>query len=589
MIGGEKRPPSERPPSGRLAVDRRLLLILLLALLLRLVNVRFGLPDLLAADENFLVNHALGFGNGDLNPHFFNYPALQMYLLFAVYVVLYVAGRLMGAWGSGWDFAVAYFRDPTLLQTSGRLLTVLLGAATVWLVFRLAERWFGRAAALAAALVLAVSPLHVRHSQVIGTDVPMAFWAFLAVFLAARYLDKPAIKTLLAAGFVAGLAGAAKYPGLVAIAPVALAPFVAQTPAGAAPSGRSRHALAALAAALAGFAAGAPFTFLDWAGFRADMLFEMRHMKSGHLGMEGVPNGWGVHAVYSLPAIASHLCLLLAVVGIAAAVRSRPARALWLLLAPVAVYAVIGAQAVTFDRYALPLAPYVAVFAGLGVAGIARRGRGLRLAAALLLAAAVAPMLAACIRNSVSTCLRDTRTAARLSVNFALPEGESIALTNYGPQLPQTAESIQREQERVSERMQASGKAGGRQKSSAKFRLLDEAARGRKRYNVYFLDRMWRPGLAEDLVREGVTWAIIDYGMMGRYLRVPDKYPDPVAFYHSVRKKGRLVKTFAPEVHSFGPLSVSSPGPLIEVYRLRPPEAGKAAGARQHYGEHVQP
>ncbi len=574
---------------GRRAVDWPLLLILLIALLFRLVNVRFGLPDLLAADESFLVNHALGFGSGDLNPHFFNYPALQMYLLFALFGVVFVAGRLAGQWNGGWDFAVAYFRDPSLLQTAGRLLTVVLGTATVWLVFRLAERWFGRAAALAAALVLAVSPLHVRHSQVIGTDVPMAFWAFLAVFLAACYLDTPAIKTLLAAGFVAGLAGAAKYPGLVAIAPVALAPFVAQTPAGAAPSGRSRHALAALAAALAGFAAGAPFTFLDWAGFRADMLFEMRHMKSGHLGMEGVPNGWGVHAVYSLPAIASHLCLLLAVVGIAAAVRSRPARALWLLLAPVAVYAVIGAQAVTFDRYALPLAPYVAVFAGLGVAGIARRGRGLRLAAALLLAAAVAPMLAACIRNSVSTCLRDTRTAARLSVNFALPDGESIALTNYGPQLAQTAESIQREQARVSERMQSSGRTSGQQKSSAKFRLLDEAARGRKRYNVYFLDRMWRPGLAEDLVREGVSWAIVDYGMMGRYLRLPGKYPDPVAFYHSVRKKGRLVKTFAPEVHSFGPLSVSSPGPLIEVYRLRPPEAGKAAGARQHYGEHVQP
>lgn len=589
-MGGEKRPPSVGPPPGRLAVDRPLLLILLVALLFRLVNVRFGLPDLLAADEGFLVNHALGFGNGDLNPHFFNYPALQMYLLFAVYVVLYVAGRLLGAWGSGWEFAVAYFRDPTLLQTSGRLLTVLLGAATVWLVFRLAERWFGRSAALAAALVLAVSPLHVRHSQLIGTDVPMAFWAFLAVCLAARYLDKPAIKTLLAAGFVAGLAGAAKYPGLVAIAPVALAPFIAQTPAGAAPAtSRLRRALAAVAAALAGFAAGAPFTFLDWAGFRAGMLSEMRHMKTGHLGMEGAQNGWAVHAVFSLPAIASHLCLLLAVVGIVAAVRSRPARALWLLLAPVAVYIVIGAQAVLFDRYALPLAPYVALLAGAGVAAIARRGRGLRLAAVLLLAAAVAPMVLACVQNSVSTCLRDTRTAARLSVNFALPEGESIALTNYGPQLAQTAQSIQREQQRVSERMESSGSVGGRQKSSAKFRLINEAAEGRKRYNVYFLDRMWRPGLAEDLVREGVTWAIIDYGMMGRYLRVPAMYPHQVAFYHSVRKKGPPVRTFAPEVHSLGPLRFSSPGPLIEVYRLRPPQVGNAAGARQRSGEQVQP
>lgn len=574
---------------SRRAVDWPLLLILLIAFLFRLVNVRFGLPDLLAADEAFLVNHALGFGQGDLNPHFFNYPALQMYLLFALFGLVFAAGRLTGQWNGGWDFAVAHFRDPSLLQTAGRLLTVVLGAATVWLVFRLAERWFGRAAALAAALVLAVSPLHVRHSQVIGTDVPMAFWAFLAVLLAALYIDTLALRSLLAAGFVAGLAGSAKYPGLVAIAPVALAPFVARTPPGAATATRPRHALAAVAAALAGFAAGAPFTFLDWAGFRADMLSEMRHMKTGHLGLEDVHNGWAVHAVYSLPAIASHLCLLLAVVGVVAAVRARPARALWFLLAPVAVYSIIGAQAVTFDRYALPLAPYVAVFAGLGAANIASRGRGMRLPAVLLLAAAVAPMLAACIKNSVSTCLPDSRTAARLSVIFALPDGDSIAITNYGPQLAQTEESIQREQKRVSRRMQASGKAGGQQKSSAKFRLLGEAAKGRKRYNVYFLDRMWRPGLAEDLAREGVSWVFIDYWMMGRYLRLPGRYPDPVAFYHTVRQMGPPVKTFAPVVRRFGPLRVSTPGPLIEVYRLRPPKVGKAADAGQRSLEHVKP
>ena len=62
--------------------------------------LRFGLPDLLYGDESSLVNHALGFGKGDLNPHWFEYPSLQMYVLFAIYALVFAAGRLTGAWQS---------------------------------------------------------------------------------------------------------------------------------------------------------------------------------------------------------------------------------------------------------------------------------------------------------------------------------------------------------------------------------------------------------------------------------------------------------------------------------------------------------
>ena len=81
-----------------------LLLILLLALSVRLLGINYGLPYVLYPDEAVIVNHAMAFGTGDLNPHYFIYPSLYMYVLFIVYGMTYIGGRLLGAFGSTDDF-----------------------------------------------------------------------------------------------------------------------------------------------------------------------------------------------------------------------------------------------------------------------------------------------------------------------------------------------------------------------------------------------------------------------------------------------------------------------------------------------------
>ena len=66
--------------------NQRLLLfsILALAFLVRIVGIQFGLPNLYHADEPIIVNHAMAYGTGDFNPHFFKIPPLVSYLLFVV-------------------------------------------------------------------------------------------------------------------------------------------------------------------------------------------------------------------------------------------------------------------------------------------------------------------------------------------------------------------------------------------------------------------------------------------------------------------------------------------------------------------------
>ncbi|MBF0254446.1 MAG: hypothetical protein HQL11_04910 [Candidatus Omnitrophica bacterium] len=70
-------------------------------LVLRLAGLRFGLFH---ADEPIVVNHALAYGTGDLNPHFFCIPPLVSYLLAGIYGLAFLWGTLWGASGGVADF-----------------------------------------------------------------------------------------------------------------------------------------------------------------------------------------------------------------------------------------------------------------------------------------------------------------------------------------------------------------------------------------------------------------------------------------------------------------------------------------------------
>lgn len=566
------KPFSETRP-GR---DGWLIAVLVLAALLRLLGLRFGLPDKLYFDEFALVNHALGFGKGDLNPHWFEYPSLQMYVLFAVYGLVFAVGRLTGAWHGGWDFAVAYFRDPTLLQTISRGVTVLYAVLSVWLLYHIVRRWWGRAAALAAALVLAVSPMHVINSHYVTTDVPMICMALLALWLAQCALDGGSRRKLFLAAFVAGLAGAAKYPGLAMVPVVAAAPFLFPR------VGLKRRVLDAVGLALtglAGFAAGAPFTFLDWRAFRAGMAFQSNLVgKVGHLGFEASRNGWLFHARHSLPEIMSWALILLALLGLLLALRRAPARTVWLCLFPAAVFAVIGSQKTLFSRYALPLAPFLALFCGVAYSRLLswRHSSLWRTALATVLLAACAPMALDSLGFGLSNSFPDTRSVARRWIEGQLPPGSAVALSrNSAPLTPDEA-SLSHASERVGGRLAAMGASSGAHlKSREKFKLLNKANESKTRFDVYGLDGYWRPGTLDWLVARGVGYAAVDGAMEYRYRQAARYHPDEVEFFDEVKERGVLLHRVSPQpirfsglAAPFNGLRLVNPGPEISIYRL---------------------
>ena len=157
-----------------------LVAILAGALALRLVGLRFGLPYVYNPDEVAIMSRALAFAKGDLNPHNFLYPTFYFYVLFAwegVTALAAVATRAVSSFGA---FQREFFFDPTRVYVAGRLLTALLGTATVAATWAWVRRLAGPVAALTAALIVAIAPLHVRDSHYVKHDVPVTLLIVLA-------------------------------------------------------------------------------------------------------------------------------------------------------------------------------------------------------------------------------------------------------------------------------------------------------------------------------------------------------------------------------------------------------------------------
>lgn len=153
------------------------------AFAIRAWTVRLGLPYVSHPDEPNPINYVVAMlRSGDPNPHFFQKPSLYVYLLLAVLTAHYRWGLAHGLYA-----AIDQMTITTHLYTTipgfffwGRMLTVSIATVTVLSVFMLGRRVWGRGAGLIAALFVALSPFHMRHSQYVTTDVATAWLVLLA-------------------------------------------------------------------------------------------------------------------------------------------------------------------------------------------------------------------------------------------------------------------------------------------------------------------------------------------------------------------------------------------------------------------------
>ena len=198
--------------------------LFLLAFTLRAWGARYGLPEYFYhPDEHAIVERATAIlRTGDYSPHWFNYPSAYIYVQALSYIPYFLISAARG-FGNTIPSPAPYG-----FYFAGRLMTALLGALTVPLVYLLGTSTFGRRTALLSSALLSFSLLHVVHSHYVTTDVPTALLISLTMLFCCLALQRPEKHHTIPAALFAGLAASTKYPGAVALVPVLVAQVLAR-------------------------------------------------------------------------------------------------------------------------------------------------------------------------------------------------------------------------------------------------------------------------------------------------------------------------------------------------------------------------
>ncbi len=432
-----------------------LLAILALAEWLRAAGLSFGLPAVYNPDEVAIMSRALGFAKGDLNPHNFLYPTFYFYLLFAWIGGWFAWSWLTGAVASIGAFQTQFFLDPSGVYHAGRMLGVVCGVATVWLTWILGARVAGWRAGAVAALLLAVAPTAVRDAHYVKHDVPvtLAIVAAMAVLLRLARIGEaanaavaaPSRTTLLVAGAACGVAFSTHYYAIFLALPLALA-IAARLGAFARPPGSPRPLARAVAAAWAWAGLGATLMFFALSPF---LLVEPRTAWQDIVAnREIVVDRAAAMGTGPLPSVGAYARLLwseglgwpglgAALVGLAVIVRRRPWQAILLASFPV-TFLLFLSHTVAASRYLNPALPFLAVFAGLAVALLARSTVLVAVLAALL----ALPSAWHSWEIGRFFSQTDTRTLAQAWIERHVPAGSTMLIQPYSVVLTQSRESL---------------------------------------------------------------------------------------------------------------------------------------------------
>ena len=98
------------------------------------------------------------------------------------------------------------------------VISVLVGSATIGLIWWVGRSWFGPHAGMAAAVLAAFNDLHLFYSRTALTDVLLTFWLLLAVYLIWESLRHGHLAWVTSAAVVTGLAWSTKYNGWLPLA-----------------------------------------------------------------------------------------------------------------------------------------------------------------------------------------------------------------------------------------------------------------------------------------------------------------------------------------------------------------------------------
>jgi 4-amino-4-deoxy-L-arabinose transferase-like glycosyltransferase len=418
------------------AVRLVLTAILLAAAVWRLATVHFGLPALNDPDELFFELGAVKMLRGlTFNPGWFGHPAtITFYALAVIDVLVFAVGWLAGWFASPAAFAKAIYLDPGWVILPGRIMIVCFGLLVIGLTYLLGERLFGRRSGLAAAAILALSPVHVFWSEIIRADMMGCAFMLLSMLAALRVARQGRWRDTVKTAVWLAAAVACKWPFAVGAMAMAGAVALRWKDYPAERRREFRRLIVFAVSSLAALVMMSPYLLISWRHVLSDVAGEDQPY---HLGATGGSIGWNALWYLDHPLRDSFgvMGLAAAALGLALIWRRREARAILLPVGGVFI-AVVVSQQIVWERWVLPLLPIGAVAAGHAAVwlhgrltpALARRWQAaLALALGLVL---LVPLLSMDIARS-RELTHDTRQEATRWLMAHAPSGSRVMIEQF--------------------------------------------------------------------------------------------------------------------------------------------------------------
>lgn len=424
----ETSPPARNPAATHRWIVRGVLLaILLLAAVLRIRGIGFGLPALNDPDEPLFMMTALDMlRSHSLNPGWFGHPGtITLYSLALISLAVASIGVASGHFADAHAFVDAVYADPTILFLPARLFFAVCGVACVYLTWRLGRRVGGARTGLTAAAFLAANALHVDYSQLIRTDIQASLFMLLCAGATLSIAEHGRLRDYLMAGVFVGLGCATKWPA----AAIALGPLTVGSWRIAHGHGDARKLLLFIGAAVATLLLASPYLLLDYPAVMRDLAGEARPTHPGATG-QGVLANLAWYARYPLAGSFGTGGALLAAAGAFLIARGNRTAALALGPGVAAFLLLIALQALRWERWLLPLLPFAAIAAAYALSAGAdavrsRTRRSLPMLEPLATLLLLLPMLHSTQVRAIARG-NDTRQLASAWLRANAPPGSSI-------------------------------------------------------------------------------------------------------------------------------------------------------------------
>jgi len=482
------------------------ILILCLALGLRLWGLAYDLPNIFHADEPWPLNIAYGMlTTGDMNPHFFDWGSLVIYVNFLIQVIArWVTGGVSSAAypvifrGMG----IAFTSVPSLVLAS-RLVSVGFGVATVGLVMAAGKKVSGDGrTGLLAGLFMALVFTGVTLSKVITADVYATFFVTLALLSSLAILKGGRTGAFIWAGVGLGLAVASKYNTALVVLTILAAHFLRFGWKGL----KDYRLYLCAGVAVLAFFIGMPYAFLGFSEFFQGFTTTAQRYASGHVGMEGNTLSFYLRYMWETGGI----LYLLAVLEMLRCLITRNKALITVAVFPLVYFVFISSFFVRNDRTFLPVTPFAFVLAASFIIFLWQKASELRsksllvtgkiLASVVLLVALLLPMIYTA-RTSEMWATATSKETARVWIEQNLPTGSRIAYESYAPYIdPQKYEL------------------------TSLAMMIDQPAQWYR--------------------ESGIDYMIFGSGMYARFYNDPDRYPDQMQKYQALFAEFELVKEF---------------------------------------------